>query len=678
MLFISNFSTTRFVGFVPCTVPARFAQGLEDVMANANDPKTGAALRPMRICYGNNVGAARMAWVQVDLLAGESIAIDPEAIQDLAHVDRPLPESTLRDPVGQFGVTINGLPLPMVPAWPNGPVVTQDGPALRGHWRGRVSLLVVADVFVVWVPGEPWARFEVVYTAANPGVPLTSESFPNGFELRIGNAVIGYLGGRYGPMLKNESLAHGQARAFAGACFWQHLASSEEQMLMASGMLHGSPVGIDNRWETEIGGMGVPRKGATFNVRSWVNQFYTRALNSLYRWEGPGIGVAESSGVTGAQEEQCFSAKGAEVFGGNPVSSMALVARYATALGYAKRPCHWREADGSLLDFDGHKNPLLVMWDGAPHWHAGVSPDRLGLPNLPNSIEKHNWHGPDREHWFYGSLFLAAMLTGSMALQLELEAQARIVWFQETVIPGWSTSNAGAARGVGWFGIMATGLDRCLKNRDTAQRVRERALQRLRMVYVPQLTRPGTNPAVWDARADPRLLIELDHHYEDITLADGSTLATSPTLPAGARSWRIVYHWEKAWMPYQQAVGAFGLWQMSVAFGAQDGIALALAAAKAVVECAYDPHPERGWHENGILAYPTDGRKLNEGEGRPIVNPGFFRHAWMPLAAWVVLQHEPTNERARSIWDRLTSEVEGNAGTHDWMPPLDRTVAAAP
>jgi hypothetical protein len=677
MLLISNFSTTRFVGFVPCTVPARFAAGFADVMANTNDPKTGRALTPTRICYGEVVGAARMAWVPVDLPAGESIAVDPNGTADIVHRDRELPESTLRDPVGQFGVTINGLPLPMVPAWRNGPIVTQDGPALRGHWRGRVSLLVVADVFVAWVPGEPWARFEVVYTAANPGIPLTSEHFPNGFELRIGNAIVGYLGQRFGPMLKDERMAQGQSRAFAGACFWQHL-STADQVEMASGLLHGSPVGIDQRWETEIGGMGVAKKGSTFNLRAWINQNYTNSIQALYRWQGPGIGVAEASGVTGAQEEQCFSAKGAECFGMQPIASLAVVARYATALGYAKRPCHWREADGSLLDFDGHNNPRLVFWDGVPHWHPAVSQDRLGMPSLPDMQERHGWSGPDREHWFYGSLFFAAMITGSRALQLDLESQARVVWFQETVIPGWSTSNAGASRGVGWFGIMVTGLDRCLKNRDTAQRVRQRALERLRMVYVPQLTRPGENPAVWDARPDPRLLQELDHHFENITLADGSTLATSQTLPPGATSWQVVYHWEKAWMPYQQAVGAFGLWQMSVALGAEDGKALALAAAKAVVECAYDPHPTKVWHENGILAYPSDGRKLNEGEGRPVVNPGFFRHAWMPLAAWVVLQHEPTNERALSIWSRLTSEVEGNAGTHDWMPPLDRAVAPAP
>lgn len=679
MLLISNFALTRFVGFVPCTVPKRLATqfGEDDIMARTARATSGEQVTPTRVCFGETLGAARMAWALVDLMPGESIAVDLDgAVADLAHTDRPLPESTLRDPMGQFGVTVNGLPLALVPNRA-GQHITKDGPAIRGHFRGRVSALVVADLFIAWVPGEPWARFEVVYTAANPNMPMTSETFPHGLELKIGDAIVGYMGQRFNALMVGDSLAHGQAVAFAGACVWPRLASNDE-LVMSSALLHGAPFGVDQRWEKEIGGMGVAEKGGQFRIRDWVTQHFGKAMQDLHRWNPQSmLGVAANSGVTGDQEEQGFGANAAEAFGMDPLAPIAAITRYAVALGYARRPCHWREADGSLLSWN-RTEPRLVMWDGAPHWHAGVSPDRLGLSALPNQFEKHGWHGPDREHWFYGGLFAAAMLTGSRALQLELEAQARIVWYQETVTAGWSTSNAGASRGVGWFGLLATGLMHCLADRDTADRVRQRAIDRLRMVYVPQLTRTGDNPVVWDARADNRLLADLDLHYEDIRLEDGTLIPSATELPAGAVTWRTVFHWQKAWMPYQQAVGAFGLQVMGEALDLPEAKALAKAAALSVVDCAYDEHPEQGYREWAVLAYPTDGRKLLPGEGRPRNYIGWFRHAWLPMAVWTVLRHEPEHAKARAIWQRLRAEIENGTRTLDWLPPLDRAVAPLP
>lgn len=683
MLIVGNFSQTRFIGWCPGTVyDPTLAHGACNValkcpaMVPANQ---GTQHAPVDVWVGERLGQVRSAWALVDLEPGQVLAIDVANGTRIPNPHVPMvPKEVMADPAGTHQPTINGLPLQLVPN-EHGQVIEQDGPALRAHWRGRVGLATWADLMIAWVPSEAWARFELVLNTANPSVSATSETFPNGFELRIGNGIVGFLGSRFGRILERDSMAQGQGRAFAGAVYWPHL-GSDVNVEMLGGLLHGSPAMVDQQLRDVVAGLGVPERADGFNVRAFVARTYPEAAQVMFRWQQhSAMGVAANSGVTGAQEEQCFSAKGAECFGMGIENVIAAVSRYLVALTVWKRPCHWREADGRLLDFDTH--PQLVLWSSMPHWHTGVSPDRLGMAQLPTDFERHNWMGPDREHWFYGSTWLASMLFGSRALQLELEAQARLVWFGETVRPGLSTSNAGSARGVGWFGIVATALWCCLRDRNVASRVRARAIDRGRMVWVPQLSRPA-QPAIWDQRRDDRLSNELAKHYEDILMPDGSTIPTSPTLPPAAISYRTVYHYPLAWMPYQQAVGAAGADIMGEAFGLPEVRAVALQGALAVVELAYTEDPERAFREWEVLGIPEGGGPLPPSEmvqGQGAHSTGWFRHAWLPLAAWVVLRHNPTHARARAIYDRLLGEAKAGQGTLDWLPPVDRplTVPAA-
>jgi hypothetical protein len=132
-------------------------------------------------------------------------------------------------------------------------------------------------------------------------------------------------------------------------------------------------------------------------------------------------------------------------------------------------------------------------------------------------------------------------------------------------------------------------------------------------------------------------------------------------------------------MPYQQALGAYGLQLMGEAFDHAGARQLALEGASRVLEDAWTKDDATGaWKHWEVLGMrgdrsPQPPDQYVEGKGAHSTPP--FRAAWLPLALWVVLRHDPGNSRAREIYDVLRSEVLGGAGTLDWMPPVDRPVA---
>lgn len=669
MLILTNWTAHRFIGWVPCTsIPTFTNQRLTQCPAYRT--ATGEPIGTREVFFGSHCGQVQMAWVKVDLQANESIAID------LAQASE-VPKPAMRGAMVVAQLTVNQIPLQVV-SEDGQTLVEYDGPAMRVHLRAKVSATVWCDVWLSSVPGERWSRFEAQFNAADPTVPITVEDLPAGFDLRYGSCLVGFLGSRFGPVMRMDSMAQSQARQFAGVIFDQSGATHED-IDSATALLQGAPFGVDQRLEQVVAGLGVPERGATFSAARLVYAKFSECIKSLYAWPSPGIGIAQNSVQTGEQEDQCFSARGTECFGGLPVNAQAAFMRYAVALGYAKRPCMWREPNGDLLHWEGHQD--LVLWSGNIHPSRAVSPDRRGLESPSNTVDTHLWWGPDREHWFNGSLFLAAMLTGSRALQFQLENQARVVWYQETVDPRLSTSHPGAARAVGWFGILAVGLWNTLRDRRTAERVRERALQRIDL-YSRELD-TAKWPAWVDVRNDPRLSKDLACTYRNVRVVDPSTeegtrvIEEVNELPVGVVSYSVNYLWPRAVMVYQQALCAFGLQVMGEAFESSAATILAGRVAEPVVRFGYTGDEEAGWLEWSLVGVPPgDGPLPPEqyvaGQG---ANRGSFRHAWMPLALWVLLRQEPGHTRARQIWDSLRREVSTGGDVLAWFPPLERQVA---
>ena len=668
MIVITNNSASPFSGWVPLTSPRTNNQHHRETYASAPAASPdGVSLAPVTIHRGIKSGSARHVWVHVEKIGpAETVLVDVAQQTGLDFEPQPaIPHDMMADPMGRFACSINGRLLEMQ----GGPQI--DGPALRTHFRALVGIATWADVWIVWVPTENWFRFEMVLNCAHPERSMVSEPYSAGFDLRVGNALIGYMGQRFGAVLVNDSMAQGQARSFAGIGAWLDRCTESEKASLA-GLLVGSPAGVDLDWKEVVAGMGVPDAQAGFSARTWLLRNFSPAVLSMHRWDNPqlSIGVALNSGVTGAQEEQCFGANGAEVFAGDvTVSATALFVRYMVAMTYSRRPCHWREADGSLLDFDAHPN--LFMWSGQPHFNTNVSPDRLGLPMNPQPIDCRGWFGPDRQHWFYGSLWLCMQMTQSDALQWQGDQQVRLVWFGETVRPGWPTSGMDAARSCGWFGILVLALWHALRADHERIKLVTRARERMDLVYKPQI--PSGTPLILQPMQDDRLLSSLQTHYRDIVLDTGQRIDFAEQLPAGAVDWVPIYLWSKAWMPYQQSLWAYGMWLLAQLLNDTVAMDFVLKGALAVFHEGWKKQADGSWIEWDILGVMPAGGSLppeQYQQGRGASRSGFFRHAWMPMCLWVAGEKE---QEAADLYQRLEEEVRGGNGVSAWLPPWKRS-----
>lgn len=349
-------------------------------------------------------------------------------------------------------------------------------------------------------------------------------------------------------------------------------------------------VGIARLWPD-----GNPTMRPGFNATAFTTGLYQESLRRLHTWEPPLLGPAPQSGTTGSQEDQVFV--GGECFA--PDGLGAEQVRYLNALRILSRPCHHLNADGTIVD-PTTAVPRLIYWDGMAHWSLGVSPNRLGKPRNPTLDECHGWSGPDVEHWLFNQTAAAARLTGSHALQWELEHQAHLYLGQWTTTPGWSTTQPYAARAVGWEGIGAVHLYRNLENRQLAERVATHWRKRCSTVILP----------AWK-----------DRDIVDMRLND-------PRLGTGL--------W---WIPWQQSVGAYGLDLACTELGPVEGRAVALRLARTVVRDAYDLSAGR-WVSRA--QQPVQGPQLPGDES--------FNGFGMPLSAATVLRHEPEDPRAGAIW----------------------------
>lgn len=506
--------------------------------------------------------------LRVDLAAGQRVTLDLRR----AVAARPEPFRWPPDLLGWLGGLphFGGAPMALLS-------LAQDGAALCSHWRCRVGRMFVADAWLRWYgAAEPWMHGEVTLTCSHPGVPDLIET-SGAWSLALGDAVCS-------AQLAPAAYADGQARAIPVTLHWPRHGGS------APGRVHA--VGDVRLWPD-----GTPQLEPGRDVAAWTAPRVAQARAVLQSWAPMVVGANATSGDTGEQQEQAFTCA-------EPLQyPRACELVYLSALKYANRPCHHREQDGSLLALPpAHTSPRLVLWDGRPHWHTGVSPDRLGKAATLTPEQASGWWGPDVEHALFSTLAAGARLTGSPALQAELSAIARVYLYQWTVAPGLSTSQPYAARAVGWEGILCSHLWRTLEDRTLALAVADR----------------------WRARfgAFAWLLDDLDVRTDD------------PRLGPGRR-----------WIPWQQAIGAWGLDLAGRVLGREQACTIALQHARTIVQDAYVWRDSR-WTTRDVVAL--------DGAETPT---GYFDRFGTPLAPQLLLRAEPTTAKAQEIVGQIRREA---------------------
>lgn len=618
---VTNFSQGPWEGWFRATVDA-VPQNLSGHTSNGFEYHVGRRVGPRAVVVDIRAALPHHREIIIDL--GQT----RPAQRPIQSADADL--ATLGEP------NINGIALEMAPTSVGGrqnPL--RDGAAYVIHWRGRPiagSPMFHADVWVTFYPMQSWAVGEVVITASNPTVPDVRADVPaGGITLGWSNALclVDALPAGQPILREGDYFADGQARSYRFVLGYlgkmgledvRNALAVAENAIVANGILFPGLLGAP---------ADIPEG---FNASSWVANHWQAARQRIHSWDAGPIGVAANSGQTGAQEDQGFGqGHRAYAFGGRGTE----VIRYYAALGQSRRPMHHLEPNGDHLSLTGH--PGLVMWSARAHWHRGVSPDQLGKSeSLQPGWRTHNWNGPDREHWFINTLCFAVQVTASPALQWQLEHHARIVHYQETIDPRLSTSRPDAARSQGWAGIVCSNLWTFLEDRSLALMVMDRFQARFRQVYLPHYE--GNAWQLWDVQQDPRVT-----QYVDTSVYPNVTMA------------------------YQAGFATMGVELAGQTFNMPRARQEAYEQARKIIDSAYERLPNGSFREWEIVGIRSDGTLATQlVEGVSAHRTGWYGGAWLPCAAWVVLQHEPDNQRAQAIYRQATSGNSPNA----WMPPL--------
>ncbi len=656
---VQNLSNLAFSGWLPSTTVATLAQteGIVSAIRYVAGPDIGLSGRGKHVDLQLTIAAG--AEVHEDLATGTLQSYDATARNAIAA-----------DPINAVDglgavPTMCGETLAVLSA-------TSEGAGVLIHCRGRIASMLLVDCWIRKYPGQHFAFVEVAIHATNPAVPAMFGTVPADCVLRITGATSSFQAGAtvtdHTVLLpQGEHLADGQMRQFTGVVYWpSRISALGGGAAAVNNSINAYRTGlvgaVDEGWADKIGPLQkVAQAGSNFSAAAWVAKNFGPARQRLTNWDAGNLSLAAGY-VTGAQGDQGFGGKGTACFlaGGGPVAATTL---YWDALGNARRTCHHREADGTLLSTSAHPN--LFLWDGRPDPRNGT--DMLGKPRqlADNGSESHGWYGGDEEHIFCLTLAAAYQLTGSRALQLTLECWARNYFYQRGTT-GAAARN-GADRAIGWMALLVATLYPVLRDRTLADAMKTRAVDHFTAVTLPAIS----GKAVWQPRSEGNLLADIWRNQ------------------SGANPYAQVF------FAYQAAQAAGCLWIFGHVLGVAAAKSAALTAALGVLDRAYSQHPpspgdSRGrWVEWDFVGHPATGAPLPasafvEGAGahraptgQALHLPGWFASAWFPFAAWVVLREQPAHARANSIWAQITADLAASTEILEWIPPVTPEQAAA-
>lgn len=572
-------------------------------------PHKAGQVEGARYVLGNSTGKdTRAIHVHVELQPGERRSLDMTESRPWDWAPEP------PNGMSWFGgpIKLNGLTLPVLD-------IKTDGPAYVAHMRLRHGEMV-SEVWLTQYPGQPWAEGRILTVHSTPRTDKLLTQAP-AIKLEFGNGIV-YVEGReiWQPLADAKPVADGQGNALPFSVFWPSHSTAKQGA----------------SWKMQAGGLigcaalhrllpdGNPQYAPGFDPMAWSRQHWRGAVDRLHDYGYPVVGIAPTSSQTGSQEDQLFVRGESLLPGGAGAEHVA----YLSACKYAQRPCHHYEDSGAPLDLAAH--PGMFFWSSRPH---RLSPDRLGKKrDLAAWDAPGNWFGPDREHWLLGTLAAAARIYGCPMLQRLLEHQATSFLAGETIDRSLSTSHCDAARSVGYAGMVAVHLYEGLANRELADKVADRWVDRVEKVYVPELS--GLPGGIWDSRADESITADLDGY-------------------------------QRGTMFWQQSLGAYGLDLACTIIGGKGGRDLALAAAKAVIAHAWRKQPNGRWIFWDNVGY-TDGTVLPAAEyveGKGAHRTGWFDHSWAVPGIATILRHEPYHAEALQIWDQVAN------GGGSWVPP---------
>lgn len=558
---------------------------------------------------------------------------------------------------------------------------TTDGQATVYHYRRRVSGIstapgapvrpnaFVVDMWARWYPNEPWMRAEVLVNFSDQTITDMQCLWPD-HRLTWGGGILTILGRAIaeGSIIANgEQFDDGQSRAltvlwtFLGAIRGAEDVESLQALSLWGITGHGiktyHPDGPPNHYTWTGGQPSYP-----LGVRSdnWGSIALPGAIQRLHNWLPSPWGIKNTAQDTGEQQDQMF------VRAEPMLDIAATLPTYLEAFNWAKKPCSYREPDGTWVT--GTNHPTLRLWWGRPFRQGTVgtgSPDKLGKTSDLESSPGWGgtrWLGPNLEHWLTNGLAAACRYVVSPMLQAINSNWANVYLMQRFVDPrppeqGGEYAYAGlfSDRDIMWEPVNVVHWHRGLADRTLAAAVVARFLARLapsgpqgaihRWIFTePNTTVPGNGDgSIWRVFLD----------------AAGDSAAL-PNLPG--------------WLPWQQGPACwcmdYGLRHVGTAPLQALYAPKLLAAAKRVLDAVW-------WFEGSPPRWVEYERMSVLGiRDRDGVNG--WDHKFFPPVIPFLLRYQadltPTEAaKANAIWAQMEAESGPNplGQGHDrsWFPP---------
>lgn len=480
----------------------------------------------------------------------------------------------------------------------------------------------------------------VTVTHSHPESPRLFAALQDHLSLKFGDGHV-YVHGTQATdriLARGEAFGDGQSRIIPFTVVWSRHAKPSDLATVAC--LAERKLSVTGFVENLYGSLGSPtptdEDRANYGDHAMAAQHDTE-LSEIGTDLYSTMGVAPASPNSGAQEDQ--------VFRGHEVLDVALAdqVNYMVALKMANRPNTALEPDGQLLAMGPENHsPIQTFFNGRCHEHPVVSPNQRGKPRhfSISELEDMGWYGPDVEHWLMNRLTVAARINPCPALQWMLHNQAVIYSLQMTTLSNWSTSGTYASRSTFYEGLNSILLVENIADRKVAQQVAKHAKERLEKVLIPAYT--GKELNVWDVRRNDNRTLER-FSAEQIATADG-----------------------KAWMPWQQSVGAWGLHAMGVKFGVVTA-ALAKDAAIRALD-AWQKTTSGEWKAIPYLLFLDDEAQsgvLTQNFIDEYAGPFYFPGTWMLPGLYLAKQ--AGNGKAREVFAWLNDN--NKIASSKWVPP---------
>lgn len=497
---------------------------------------------------------------ELEPIGERTVTLRPGPGPSLPDGEVPMPDGTLEVVATVDGVTARATPVRVRDLEAN-PLRRVE---LRRARLGDTGLL--AELHVVAFRDQPHAYVELAVWCSDPRTPkLTFQVQELAVESR-GRALLFRHAGRLGVqqetnatgsravLLRDRAIGDGQGLRRLGALVpaLRGDRSVADQTLQAA--VVAPPLAASPSWRHSgaFGPYGVVPAPPPWLPEPGLRQWLATRHAAFVASDRPGgdpfaagpMGLARIAGQTGDQNDFGVVKLSPVAWSGLP--SLLLEAE-ASLLQEGCRAVHFFEVDGRPVEPAAH--PDWVVWAGRTHWHASVSPDRLGKTDPQAPHETHGWTGKDREHWSSATMSAFALLTGAHWARAELQNEARLYLAGQTTKPGWSTSNAGAPRGGGRTALTAAWI--ALIEDDAA--LRARMDERMDRVYFEQ----------WAGR----------------TLAADRVRPMMVCDPDG----RLLQGSCRYWNPWQDAMAAVGFGAQHRITGNQKARELAEALAQNVV-----------------------------------------------------------------------------------------------